>query len=263
MPQEPRSWSSATASVVSRPLSPSSARATATWDMCSRRRGSRRSLPFSIGWRTSDWWCSMSSRPSVPPTTNPPRPVGLLAELTYRCPLHCPYCSNPVDLAAYRDELTTSEWRRVLDEARELGVLQVHLSGGEPLARRDLTDLVAHAHRLGMYTSLVTSGVPLTETRFAGLAAAGLDHVQLSVQDESAATADAIAGVRAHDRKLAAAAMVTGHGLPLTLNVVLHRDNIGHVAALTKLAERMGADRLELANTQYYGWALRNWSALL
>jgi len=192
-----------------------------------------------------------------------PVPLGLVAELTYRCPLHCPYCSNPVDLAAYRDELTTSEWRRVLDEARELGVLQVHLSGGEPLARRDLTDLVAHAHRLGMYTSLVTSGVPLTETRFAGLAAAGLDHVQLSVQDESAATADAIAGVRAHDRKLAAAAMVTGHGLPLTLNVVLHRDNIGHVAALTKLAERMGADRLELANTQYYGWALRNWSALL
>jgi PqqA peptide cyclase len=192
-----------------------------------------------------------------------PVPLGLVAELTYRCPLHCPYCSNPVDLAAYRDEQTTEQWCRVLDEARELGVLQVHLSGGEPLARRDLADLVAHAHRLGMYTGLVTSGVPLTETRLATLVEAGLDHVQLSVQDASPGTADMIAGVRAHDRKLAAAAMVTGHGLPLTLNVVLHRDNIGHVAALAGLAERTGADRLELANTQYYGWARRNWTALL
>ena len=192
-----------------------------------------------------------------------PVPLGLVGELTYRCPLRCPYCSNPVDLAAYRDELTTEQWCRVLDEARELGVLQVHLSGGEPLARRDLADLVAHARRRGMYTSLVTSGVPLTEARFAALAEAGLDHVQLSVQDDSAATADVIAGVRVHERKLSAAAMVTRHGLPLTLNVVLHRDNVGHVAALTELAERMGADRLELANTQYYGWARRNWTALL
>ncbi len=192
-----------------------------------------------------------------------PVPLGLVAELTYRCPLRCPYCSNPVDLAGYRDELTTGQWCRVLDEARDLGVLQVHLSGGEPLARRDLVDLVAHAHRLGMYTSLVTSGVPLTEARFAALAEAGLDHVQLSVQDDAAATADVIAGVRAHERKLAAAALVTGHGLPLTLNVVLHRDNIGHVTGLTELAGQMGADRLELANTQYYGWARRNWTALL
>jgi pyrroloquinoline quinone biosynthesis protein E len=142
-------------------------------------------------------------------------------------------------------------------------VLQVHLSGGEPLARRDLAALVAHARRRGMYTSLVTSGVPLTEARFAALAEAGLDHVQLSVQDDSAATADVIAGVRAHERKLSAAAVVTGHGLPLTLNVVLHRGNIGHIAALAELAERMAADRLELANTQYYGWARHNWTALL
>lgn len=205
--------------------------------------------------------------PQVAPAARRPRqapvPLGLVAELTYRCPLHCPYCSNPVELAAYRDELTTEQWCRVMDEARELGVLQVHLSGGEPLARRDLAELVAHSHRLGMYTSLVTSGVPLTEARFAALAEAGLDHVQLSVQDGSAASADAIAGIRAHERKLAAAAMVTGHGLPLTLNVVLHRGNIGHVTQLAELAERMGADRLELANTQYYGWARRNWAALL
>jgi pyrroloquinoline quinone biosynthesis protein E len=192
-----------------------------------------------------------------------PVPLGLVAELTYRCPLRCPYCSNPVDLAAYRDELTTAQWCRVLAEARELGVLQVHLSGGEPLARRDLVELVAHAHGLGMYTGLVTSGVPLTAGRFVALAAAGLDHVQLSVQDDTAAAADLIAGVRAHERKRAAAAMVTGHGLPLTVNVVLHRGNIGHVAALAELAGQLGADRLELANTQYYGWARRNWTALL
>jgi pyrroloquinoline quinone biosynthesis protein E len=192
-----------------------------------------------------------------------PVPLGLLAELTYRCPLRCPYCSNPENLGSYRGELSTEHWCRVLDEARELGVLQVHLSGGEPLLRRDLAELVAHAHRLGMYTGLVTSGVPLTESRFAALVQAGLDHVQLSVQDDAAATADAIAGVRAHERKLAAAAMVTGHGLPLTINAVLHRGNIGHVAGLTELAGRMGADRLELANTQYYGWARRNWAALL
>jgi pyrroloquinoline quinone biosynthesis protein E len=168
-----------------------------------------------------------------------------------------------VDLGGYRGELTTGEWCRVLDEARELGVLQVHLSGGEPLARRDLADLVGHAHGLGMYTGLVTSGVPLNEDRFAALAAAGLDHVQLSVQDDSAAGADVIAGVRAHDRKLTVAKMVTGHGLPLTVNVVLHRTNIGHVAALAELADQMGVSRLELANTQYYGWAQRNWTALL
>ncbi len=217
---------------------------------------------------------SPASRPApgqvasrVAPATRRPRqapvPLGLVAELTYRCPLRCPYCSNPVDLAAYREEMSTEQWCRVLDEARELGVLQVHLSGGEPLARRDLAELVAHSHRLGMYTSLVTSGVPLTETRFAALAEAGVDHVQLSVQDESAAAGDLIAGVRAHNRKLAAAEMVTRRGLPLTVNAVLHRGNIGHVTQLAELAERMGADRLELANTQYYGWARRNWPALL
>src|SRR5215469_3946322 len=206
-------------------------------------------------------------RPSVAPaaegTRRAPVPLGLLAELTYRCPLRCPYCSNPVNLAAYRDELSTEQWYRVLDQARELGVLQVHLSGGEPLTRRDLAAIVAHAHRLGMYTGLVTSGVPLTEDRLAALAEAGLDHVQLSLQGDSADQADLIAGVRAHERKLAAAAMVTRHGLPLTVNVVLHRGNIGQVAALAELADHIGADRLELANTQYYGWARRNWSALL
>ena len=201
--------------------------------------------------------------PAAPRARQAPVPLGLVAEQTYRCPLRCPYSSNPVELAAYRDELTTQEWCRILDEARDLGVLQVHLSGGEPLARRDLVDIVAHASRLGMYTGLVTSGVPLTGDRFSALAAAGLDHVQLSVQDDTAAAADRIAGVRAHERKLAAAALVRQHGLPLTVNVVLHAGNIGHVTALARLAGQLGAERLELANTQVYGWAQRNWAALL
>ncbi|WP_372405909.1 pyrroloquinoline quinone biosynthesis protein PqqE [Streptomyces luteireticuli] len=191
------------------------------------------------------------------------RPLGLLAELTHRCPLHCPYCSNPVALVGRRAELPLGHWRRVLDEARELGVLQVHFSGGEPLLRRDLAELVAHAHGLGLYTNLITGGQALSERRLDLLVAAGLDHVQLSVQDAEAAGADAVAGRPAHERKLAAAARVRAAGLPLTLNAVLHRATIGHAAALIDLAERLGAGRLELANAQFYGWALLNRRALL
>ncbi|MFI9202385.1 pyrroloquinoline quinone biosynthesis protein PqqE [Streptomyces sp. NPDC053048] len=191
------------------------------------------------------------------------RPLGMLAELTYRCPLRCAYCSNPLDLAAYDAELTLAEWCRVLDEARALGVLQAHLSGGEPLLRRDLPRIVAHAHGLGLYTSLVTGGQALSVGRLAALTAAGLDHVQISLQDAEAAGADALAGAPAHRRKLAAAGRVKEAGLPLTLNVVLHRANIGRTGALVDLAVALGADRLELANTQYYGWALLNRRALL
>ncbi|WP_414170078.1 pyrroloquinoline quinone biosynthesis protein PqqE [Streptoverticillium reticulum] len=191
------------------------------------------------------------------------RPLGLLAELTYRCPLRCAYCSNPVAPGAYTGELALAEWCRVLDEARALGVLQVHLSGGEPLVRRDLPAIVAHAHRLGLYTNLITGGHALSAARLAALTAAGLDHVQLSVQDAYAAEADAIAGRPVHARKLAAAALVVRAGLPLTVNAVLHRANIGSVEALVALAERLQADRLELANAQYYGWALLNRRALL
>ncbi|WP_404867944.1 pyrroloquinoline quinone biosynthesis protein PqqE [Kitasatospora griseola] len=193
----------------------------------------------------------------------PDRPFGLLAELTYRCPLRCAYCSNPVALDAYADELSPAEWRRVLTEARALGVLQVHLSGGEPLLRRDLPALVAHARGLGLYTNLITGGQALSPARLAGLAAAGLDHVQLSFQDATAAPADALAGRPVHARKLAAARLVRAAGLALTVNVVLHRRNIERVPALIDLAAELGADRLELANTQYYGWALRNRAALL
>ncbi|NMI02106.1 pyrroloquinoline quinone biosynthesis protein PqqE [Pseudonocardia sp. K10HN5] len=187
----------------------------------------------------------------------------MLAELTYSCPLACAYCSNPVDLAGYREELSTSEWRRVLAQAQQLGVWQLHLSGGEPLLRRDLVELVACAHGLGLYTNLITSAVGLSRARAEALRAAGLDHVQISIQADEAAVSDRIAGTPSFDRKLAAARVVTELGWPLTVNVVLHRGNIDRLGAIIGLAERLGADRLELANTQYYGWGWRNRDALL
>ncbi|MCW0214784.1 MAG: pyrroloquinoline quinone biosynthesis protein PqqE [Pseudonocardia sp.] len=190
-------------------------------------------------------------------------PFGLLAELTYRCPLACAYCSNPLNMEDYTDELGTDEWRRVLVEARDLGVLQCHLSGGEPLLRRDLEEIVAGAHEAGMYTNLVTSALGLSRRRADRLRAAGLDHVQVSIQADEPAVSDTIAGTPSFHRKIEAMGVVKELGWPLTLNVVLHRQNIDHVADLLALAEEVGADRVELANTQYYGWALRNRAALL
>jgi pyrroloquinoline quinone biosynthesis protein E len=191
------------------------------------------------------------------------RPFGLLAELTYGCPLHCPYCSNPLELAAYRDELATQEWLRVLAEARDLGVLQLHLSGGEPLLRRDLAEIVRTASELGLYTNLITSALGLTPRRAGQLRTAGLDHVQISVQADEAALSDRLAGTPSFERKLSAARLVKQLGWPLTLNVVLHRRNLDRVDRILDLAEELGADRVELANTQYYGWALRNRAGLL
>ncbi|HEX4706068.1 MAG TPA: pyrroloquinoline quinone biosynthesis protein PqqE [Pseudonocardiaceae bacterium] len=190
-------------------------------------------------------------------------PIGMLAELTHRCPLHCPYCSNPLELVRRTDELTTDDWRSVLTQARDLGVLQVHLSGGEPLARNDLPAIAGHAARLGCYVNLVTSGLGLTEQRMATFADRGVSHVQLSVQAADSVLADRIAGTRAHQHKLAAAAVIRNAGLPLTVNAVLHRANHDQLAGLIELAERLGADRLELANTQYYGWGLVNRAALM
>ncbi|MET8701231.1 pyrroloquinoline quinone biosynthesis protein PqqE [Kitasatospora sp. NPDC004723] len=193
-----------------------------------------------------------------------PAPLGLVAELTHRCPLQCSYCANPVELTRQRDELDTGQWLRILDQARGLGVLQVHLTGGEPLLRRDLAVIVAHARGLGLYTNLITSGLPLDGPRAAELAAAGLDHVQLSVQDADPHRADAIAGLTrltgptGHERKLAAAALLTGAGLPLTVNAVLHRGNVARLGAIADLAVELGADRVELAHTQFYGWAWVN-----
>ena len=190
-------------------------------------------------------------------------PFGLLAELTYRCPLACAYCSNPVDMAGYGDELTTAEWRKVIVEANELGVLQLHLSGGEPLLRRDLVELAGTARDLGMYTNLVTSALGLSRRRAEELRAAGVDHVQISIQADEPAISDKIAGTPSFGRKVEACALVKELGWPLTLNVVLHRQNIDRVGAVLALAEELGADRIELANTQYYGWAWRNRDALL
>jgi pyrroloquinoline quinone biosynthesis protein E len=191
------------------------------------------------------------------------RPFGLLAELTYRCPLSCPYCSNPLNLADYGDELTTAEWQRVLAEAQELGVLQLHLSGGEPLLRRDLVEIVNRASELGLYTNLITSALGLSRRRAEQLRAAGLDHVQISIQASDPAVSDRIAGTPSFERKLEAARVVKELGWPLTVNVVLHRLNIDRVADMLCLAEELKADRIELANTQYYGWAWRNRDALL
>lgn len=191
------------------------------------------------------------------------KPFGLLAELTYSCPLHCPYCSNPLDLSAYRDDLTLAEWERVLVEARDLGVVQLHLSGGEPLQRRDLNEIVAKAHTLGLYTNLITSALALTRSRAERLREVGLDHVQISLQAADPALSDRIAGTPSWARKIAAARVVKELGFPLTLNVVLHRHNIDGVAAILELAHDLAADRVELANAQYYGWALHNRAALL
>lgn len=191
-------------------------------------------------------------------------PLALLAELTHRCPLRCPYCSNPVELTRASGELTTEEWARVFREAAALGCLQVHLSGGEPTVRRDIVEITQAAHEAGLYTNLITAGVLLDAALMARLVAAGLDHVQLSVQDADPAGAERIGGMKgAPARKEMAARLVTEAGLPLTLNAVVHRQNLHNLPLLIETALRWGAGRLEVAHVQYYGWALMNRDALL
>jgi PqqA peptide cyclase len=191
-------------------------------------------------------------------------PLALLAEVTHRCPLQCPYCSNPLELERGSQELDTETWKRVLGEAAALGVLQVHFSGGEPLARRDLEDLVRHAVGKGLYTNLITSAVTLTAERLERLAAAGLDHVQISFQDVEDAAGDRVAGFSGAQRlKRKAAARVRAAGLPLTVNAVVHRQNLARLPEMIDQAVAMGAGRLEVAHVQYYGWALANREALL
>ena len=191
------------------------------------------------------------------------RPYTLVAELTYRCPLRCVYCSNPVDYARHTDGLDTADWLRVFREAEALGVVQLHLTGGEPVLREDLEALIEGARALDLYTNLITSGIPLSRERLASFRALGLDNVQVSIQDVVAPSSDRIAGSRAFERKLEVARWVKELGFPLTLNVVLHRENLGHVEEIVALAEALSADRLELANTQYVAWALVNRRALL
>jgi PqqA peptide cyclase len=193
----------------------------------------------------------------------PGPPLWLLLELTYRCPLHCVFCYNPTDFERSGPELSTAAWLRVLREARELGAVQLGLSGGEPLAREDLEVLVAEAHRLGFYINLITSGIGLTEERIGALKSAGLDHIQLSFQDSTRELNDFLSSTRTFELKARVAALIRAHDYPMVLNVVLHRHNIDHVDGILEMAERLGAQYVELANTQYYGWAWLNREQLL
>jgi PqqA peptide cyclase len=206
-----------------------------------------------------------SALPSAGPAASPlavEAPYTLVAELTHRCALACPYCSNPRELVRGPEELSTGDWLRVIDDAASLGVMQVHLSGGEPLARADLETIAARARARGLYVNLVTSGVPLERDRLARLAPS-IDHVQLSVQDADAAASDRVAGCASFDRKMRVASWVKELGLPLTINVVLHRENLDRVGDIVGMAEALAADRLELANVQLVSWALENRAALL
>ena len=190
-------------------------------------------------------------------------PLWLLLELTYRCPLHCVFCYNPTDFARTGPELPTAEWLRVLREARALGAVQLGLSGGEPLVREDLEEIVAQAHALGFYINLITSGVGLTRSRIAALKQAGLDHIQLSFQDSTREMNDFLSSTRTFELKSQVAALIREFGYPMVLNVVLHRLNIDHVGEILEMAQALDAQYVELANTQYYGWAWLNRAQLL
>lgn len=191
-------------------------------------------------------------------------PLAVLAELTHRCPLQCPYCSNPVELERGGAELSTDEWKRVLSELAAIGVLQIHFSGGEPTARKDLVEIVQHATDVGLYSNLITSAVLLTRDKLAALADAGLCHVQISFQGSEQGVADRVAGLKdAHAKKIEAAGWARELDLPLTVNAVMHRQNLYQLADIIQMAVDLDADRLEVANVQYYGWALKNRAALM
>ena len=190
-------------------------------------------------------------------------PLALIAEITHRCPLHCVYCSNPLELTARNEELATADWLRVFREATALGVLHLHLTGGEPLARPDLGELIAGARQSRLYTNLITSGIGLSRERLAQLVEAGLDHIQLSFQDSEEGAANWIAGTRAHAHKLELAEWIRQHRLAFTVNLVVHRQNIDHLREMIDALETLKPDRMEIAHAQYYGWALKNRSALL
>ncbi len=190
-------------------------------------------------------------------------PLALIAEITHRCPLHCVYCSNPLEMKSRAAELSTAQWISVFEQAAKLGTMQVDLTGGEPLARVDLTELIAAARAAKLYTNLITSGIGLTQDRLNALAHAGLDHIQLSFQDSAAAPADEFAGANAHDKKLSIAAAIAKHRIGFTLNFVAHRGNLERLEEMIGLAENLGAQKVEIAHVQYYGWAAENRAALL
>jgi pyrroloquinoline quinone biosynthesis protein E len=192
-------------------------------------------------------------------------PLALIAEITHRCPLHCVYCSNPLELTSRHEELATADWLRVFREAAALGVLHLHLTGGEPLARPDLVEMIEGARESHLYTNLITSGIGLSRERLAQLVEAGLDHIQLSFQDSTEGPANWIAGARAHAHKLELAKWIREQRNPIafTTNLVVHRQNIEHLEEMIAALEALHPDRMEIAHAQYYGWALQNRSALL
>jgi pyrroloquinoline quinone biosynthesis protein E len=192
-----------------------------------------------------------------------PNPLALIAEITHRCPLHCVYCSNPIELAAVSSELSTAEWIDVLQQSGGLGMLHAHFTGGEPLARPDLTELIAGARAAGLYTNLITSGLGLNETRLQALVDAGLDHIQISFQDSREEAANWIAGAKAHAHKIELSRLIRRHKIAFTVNLVIHRQNIDHLEEMIAFIERLAPERMEIAHTQYYGWALQNRAALL
>jgi len=190
-------------------------------------------------------------------------PLALIAELTHRCPLHCVYCSNPLELQSRAKELSTTDWSRVFREAAELGVLQADLTGGEPLARTDIAELIRAARAAGLYVNLITSGLPLDEARLDSLIDAGLDHFQLSFQGATAEMAEEISDSKTHVQKLRVLDWLKSRRLAVTLNFVIHRRNIGQLGQMLAIAQGSSATRVEFANVQYYGWALANRAALL
>lgn len=190
-------------------------------------------------------------------------PRALIAEITHRCPLHCVYCSNPLEMQRRSEELSTADWVSVFEQAGEMGILQLHLTGGEPLSRSDLAELVRQGRGARLYLNLITSGVSLDERRLDELIGAGLDHIQLSFQDSEEATANEFAGTRSHALKLRLAKMIRERRIAFTVNMVVHRRNLERLKEMIAFAEQSGAQKLEIANVQYYGWALRNREALL
>lgn len=190
-------------------------------------------------------------------------PLGLIAEITHRCPLHCVYCSNPIELTQRQSELSTADWASVFKQAGKLGALQVFLTGGEPLARNDLTELVHAARKAKLYANLITSGIGLNAERLKELIAAGLDHIQLSFQGAEAEAADEIAGARVHERKLAIGREIAKENVGFTVNAVVHRQNVEQLPAIIAMAEELGAQKLEIAHVQYYGWGFENRARLL
>ena len=190
-------------------------------------------------------------------------PLALIAEVTHRCPLHCVYCSNPMQLAGTKAELSTEEWKRVFEKAGKLGMLHAHFTGGEPLARADLTELIVSARTAGLYTNLITSGIGLSEQRLQTLVDAGLDHIQVSFQDSREEAANWIAGAKTHAHKIALARAIRKQKIAFTVNLVVHRQNLDHLEEMIGFIEQLTPDRIEIANTQYYGWALANRAALM